>query len=359
MRACTLLGFLILGIAALAVTPEITRGQPGGGRQFGGKGGGGGPGGGMMNQDPGVIFEMLARGRPFFLISETRTLRDPLTQYSQEKGISNGQINRQQFGDFHAQYKAKMDAGGGASPFGGGASPFAGGPSPFGGKGMGKKGFGGPDPSGMTLPGGAPPSPDILNQLADGIFKRLDQDGDGYLNDREMPGRLRKDLTRWDRNGDGLIDINEFRAYYAASIAGDDGGGRGATTTIIDDDELDRKVNVIRAGKLPANMPDWFNKYDTDGDGQVALYEWRKFKPLDEFKVWDLNDDGFITPEEALRHQSVLTNENPKNSAGSMSAMISGDPGANGRPQFGPGNKGGKGGPGGGKKSKKGPSQDQ
>jgi len=39
---------------------------------------------------------------------------------------------------------------------------------------------------------------------------------------------------------------------------------------------------------------------DTDRDGQVGLYEWRKFagRSLPEFKQLDLNGDGFVTPRE-------------------------------------------------------------
>jgi len=71
---------------------------------------------------------------------------------------------------------------------------------------------------------------------------------------------------------------------------------------IFDDDDLEGRPSVFRAGKLPPGLPDWFQKLDTDGDGQVALWEWRKGgKKLEDFLLWDLNEDGFITAEEALR----------------------------------------------------------
>ena len=47
----------------------------------------------------------------------------------------------------------------------------------------------------------------------------------------------------------------------------------------------------------------WFNDLDKDGDGQIGFYEWRLGgKDIDEFRVFDLNDDGFITEEEILRY---------------------------------------------------------
>lgn len=48
-------------------------------------------------------------------------------------------------------------------------------------------------------------------------------------------------------------------------------------------------------------LPDWFLERDHDGDGQLGLYEWpRRERP--DFSRWDLNGDGFLTPQEV--HQS-------------------------------------------------------
>ena len=238
---------------------------------------------------------------------------ESFTQYAQEKGIRNGQLNRQQFIDAYTQYRAKAASGGGFSGPGGGFS------------GPGKKG--GP-PSDLASPGTAA-SPDVVNMQADALFQKLDRNGDGVLNDREMPGTLRDNLARWDKNGDGMIDQKEFREYYLARQVGDtDSGPRGVASIIIDEDELDRKVVVMRAGKLPSNMPKWFKELDTDNDGQVALYEWRAAgKSLEEFKKWDTNDDGLITPEEALKTQTLLAAENPREfPRGPGGAMASRDP---------------------------------
>jgi hypothetical protein len=70
---------------------------------------------------------------------------------------------------------------------------------------------------------------------------------------------------------------------------------------LTDPDEESRPV-VHRPGKLPKGLPDWFAKLDTDGDGQVGLYEWKEAgRSLEEFRKLDRNGDGFITVEEALR----------------------------------------------------------
>jgi Ca2+-binding EF-hand superfamily protein len=56
---------------------------------------------------------------------------------------------------------------------------------------------------------------------------------------------------------------------------------------------------------LPKGLPSWFTDLDQNEDGQISLHEWRAAgKPLDQFRAYDLNDDGFITPEEVFRYMN-------------------------------------------------------
>ena len=298
MRAVNLLGMLILGIAGIVLAPTVTTGQfqPGSYGKGGGKIGGGGkmPGGfgGGMQQDPGAMFDYLAKGRQFFLISETRMLNAPLTQFAQERGISNGQISRQAYLEFNDWRAKQMAAGGGGFPQKGGN-------------------FGGKNGEMQPLPAGnnpqQAPSGDAILMLAEAEFKKRDINGDGKLIPEEMNDRLRGNMSRWDTNGDRLIDFNEFKEYVANRNQGNEQSNT-AAAIIIEDEDLDRKPVVFRVGgKTPGGLPSWFKELDTDVDGQVALYEWRRAsKSMDEFTNWDLNGDGFITPEEAIRQQTVL-----------------------------------------------------
>jgi Ca2+-binding EF-hand superfamily protein len=53
-------------------------------------------------------------------------------------------------------------------------------------------------------------------------------------------------------------------------------------------------------------LPSWFKTLDSDGDGQISLFEWRQNgKPIEEFQKYDLNGDGFITAQELLRHMNM------------------------------------------------------
>lgn len=320
MRAVNLCGLTILGVALVVIAPAVTNGQfqPGGGR---------GNMGGGFGQDPNVLFDFLAKGRTFFLISETRSFNAPLTQFAQERGISSGQITRQQFLDFQ-DWRAKQNLTiGGGKPFGG----------------FGKKGgFEGMMPAPGVSPQGIPPNPDLINQLAEAEFRMRDRNGDGRLNQEEMPGSVRNNMAKWDKNSDGLTDLGEFKEYYAAKMLGNDDPSttKGIASIIIEEEDLDRRPVVFRAGgKTPTGLPAWFKELDTDGDGQAALYEWRKTgKPMDEFANWDLNGDGFITPEEAIRQQSVIAKSTPsKTGSGSMATSSEEGEGKMRRPWFGKG----------------------
>jgi len=149
-----------------------------------------------------------------------------------------------------------------------------------------------------------------MNQMIEADFNMRDRNGDGFLNQDEMPAQLRAELGKWDTNRDNLISLDEYKYFYTTTRM-QGGGGRGqadsVATIIIEEEDLDTRPDVWRAGKLPKELPTWFKELDTDRDGQVALYEWRRGgMDIDEFGDWDRNNDGYITPEEALYKQRLI-----------------------------------------------------
>jgi Ca2+-binding EF-hand superfamily protein len=160
------------------------------------------------------------------------------------------------------------------------------------------RGVGGPGPGGGGPRGGA-------DTMADAMFRRLDQNGDGLLNNDEMPQSLRVEREKWDTNKDGFIDLSEYRSYFRARLqqlraersAAQDSQADGPLST----EAPEHKPVVYHAGKLPPGIPDWFPKLDTDGDGQIGLYEWKTSgRPLREFERLDRNGDGFLTIDEVM-----------------------------------------------------------
>jgi Ca2+-binding EF-hand superfamily protein len=56
------------------------------------------------------------------------------------------------------------------------------------------------------------------------------------------------------------------------------------------------------SGTLPKGLPPWFEALDKDANGEISLKEWLQGgKKLEEFREFDLNDDGLITMEEVLQ----------------------------------------------------------
>ena len=52
------------------------------------------------------------------------------------------------------------------------------------------------------------------NEDADKVFRVLDLDGDGILEPEEMTTKLRDERPRADKNGNGRIEKDEYRAYF-------------------------------------------------------------------------------------------------------------------------------------------------
>jgi Ca2+-binding EF-hand superfamily protein len=126
----------------------------------------------------------------------------------------------------------------------------------------------------------------VLLSASDGgraLFEMLDSNHDQFLSVRELRnGRLW--LKNRDRNGDGLISLNELPRRYQLSI------GRG---------QLQNRrgfFNQAQPGVAAANLT-WFQKMDRNHDGDISLREF--LGSLEDFQRFDVDHDGLIDSKEA------------------------------------------------------------
>src|SRR5262249_46139863 len=122
----------------------------------------------------------------------------------------------------------------------------------------------------------------------------LDTDGDGQVSLEEWraAGKSIEAFQRIDRNDDGILTPDEV--LYSLGLPAD--GAKGGKDSA-------KKGPVMGKGKLSRDLPAWFAKLDTDGDGQVSLDEWREGgKALEEFEAMDRNGDGYLTADEVLHY---------------------------------------------------------
>jgi len=186
----------------------------------------------------------------------------------------------------------------------------------------------------------------MLQQQIDTNFHRRDRNNDNLLRGDEIPEDLAMNL--WDKNKDKAIDYKEFSAYFVDRVKqrtqafmGNNNPQANAKSSAAAQQkkaELESRTPVIRAEKLPDNLPDWFRQLDINADGQVSLYEWNlSAKAVGEFFMYDLDQDGFITAEEILRYTARQPPSPPQPSLAANSARSNMPGNGNQGPQMGNG----------------------
>lgn len=173
----------------------------------------------------------------------------------------------------------------------------------------------------------------------DRAFRELDRNQDGVLDPGEATQTLREAAGTYDRNRNNTIERGEYTEYFKArvqvmfrkmeenriareakeaakqGIAPPPQQQQSPTLTALRPTDPRAKtdaVEAVRFGHLPRGLPEWFAALDTDRDGQVGLYEWRRAsRSLEEFALLDQNEDGLVTSDEWLR----FTRTNPDEAA--------------------------------------------
>ncbi len=174
--------------------------------------------------------------------------------------------------------------------------------------------------------------------MIQGMMSRYDSNRDGVLSAEEA-SRSRT-LSGADGNGDGKITKEEIDASIKARFSGGGGGfGRGGGDRGRDDrgggdrggffgrrgpssgERSDGQESASPSAattastrmsyrfktaieRLPEGLPSWFSQNDLDADGQVAMSEFSSSwtdRTLADFRQFDLNLDGFVTPAECLQ----------------------------------------------------------
>lgn len=174
------------------------------------------------------------------------------------------------------------------------------------------------------------------------VFRTFDSDGDGFITAKELEESLRRlgllggsvveeMLARVDSNGDGRIDMDEFRELYG-SIAG---GHRPRTVKIQDVDEADEEEEEDSGVDQDdeAEMREAFEVFDRDGDGLIGAEELRAvlgstgLRPgatgaecRDMIQKVDLDGDGMVNFHEFKRMMllTIPTTEQNESGKGKM-----------------------------------------
>src|SRR6516164_2507546 len=188
IRFALLGGFALLLAVGQIVAQDDGRGPRGPGR---------GPRG---NRDPNEMFNSMTNGKDVWSRADiTDSWRQQFfDRVAEQVGSKNGQITREQYVSY--MQKRMAERSGGITPPSSDASQvITGSPS---------------EKTKIDATGSI--NTDVWSNAAESSFRRRDTNNDGYLDWNEMTDELRAELDLWDKDGNRMIDLNEYKAYYIA-----------------------------------------------------------------------------------------------------------------------------------------------
>lgn len=197
---------------------------------------------------------------------------------------------------------------------------FTGGPPGGGPPSGGRPSFG---PPGGGPPGGGPPSGgDPRSRFSpDRIFGFMDRNQDGRIDSEELervPGPLRDRFKEMGVDTSRGLSKDAFtktfeRMREEREREQERDRGRDDDRRREEGNREDNRSSTAQKPKtrpvvpdkerVTVDLPSQFSEGDTDGDGQVAFYEWRSWKRAEtqNFFDYDHNGDGFLTPKELVK----------------------------------------------------------
>ncbi len=174
-------------------------------------------------------------------------------------------------------------------------------------------------------PGGGPPDGGPPGMTSERIFGFMDRNRNGTLDPDEterMPSSVKDRLKQSGFDLNKGLDQKQFGKAFEEmrKIREEDEGRRREEyenkKREENGDNEDKKSEAAPARKplitikphdrVTKDIPKTFEEGDTDQDGQLAFYEWRKWKraETDNFFTYDHNGDGFLTPSELIKGPS-------------------------------------------------------
>ena len=162
-----------------------------------------------------------------------------------------------------------------------------------------------------------------IRKYAQSLLKRYDKNKNGVIDKAEWGG-MRGDPAKHDLNKDGHLTLDELIIRLNNPSRGKNSSGKSSSSSKnyqsrkVDDSTLDRSLTgedkksyraLTSLERLPKGLPEWFDRDDKDGDGQVTMAEFAAAgsqAKADEFAGYDLNHDGVITPSEYLKTKQQL-----------------------------------------------------
>ncbi len=123
------------------------------------------------------------------------------------------------------------------------------------------------------------PPADAPKTPTEAFFKELDKNGDGLISLEEVKAPQQQRFRETDADGDGYISAEEAREAFARQVPPE-------------------MLEEMKNRGMPDPGDTFINNLDSDGDGRVSEAEFIQ-PAIDSFNRMDADGNGMVTPDEA------------------------------------------------------------